>query len=577
MKTINNIYKIGSWLILSLMLMTACENDGDKIYLSSIEGSGFVVTENNVKLSKETSSRIVLSLAWTKDAFLAVSDPSMSSTATVSYSIQISTNPDFNVRSEIYEESVTGFSKAYTCAELNIIAKNLDIEPENETPLYFRIKSVTGANMDGPYSEVATVNVTSYLIDMSVGTILDKDKAETGRILVSPELNGIYTGFMGAAGWSNYYLLEGDGTIWGNDGVSGTAFLMSSENDDKKRWNFWFPGITGCYFTEVNTIKKQWSALLLQSLTVSGDIQAEMNFDRPNVKWTAVFNATAASTMNIKLSAAGKLYDYTTGDNDAAAKDAPFAFTQDGENIIRAEQAGDITVSVPKAGTYTLVVDLSNPQAWTCTAVSGSEEPEPVIQYLYLPGIDDGITNADWNFDHYLKLYDENELRYAGVINVNSKWGYSINTEKDNWTDRYNMDEGDAYAGKLRFKGEENNIPAPTAGVYLIETSMISFAYSLTAIGNQIYVSGLNDLWNFDIPLTATTTAGVYAGNITINSASKHGFTFQLKNGDWDRKFGGSGGKLYYRGENIKDDAGLTPGTYLMTVNIINETYSITQ
>ncbi|WP_029902491.1 DUF5114 domain-containing protein [Prevotella sp. 10(H)] len=577
MKAINNIYKIGTWLILSLMLMTACNDDGDKIYLSSIEGSDFVVTESNVKLSKENSTRVVLSLAWTKDAFLAVSDPSVSSTATVSYYIQISTNPDFNVKSEIYEESATGFSKAYSGAELNIIAKTLGLEPDNETPLYFRIKSVTGANMDGPYSEVATVNVTSYLIDMSVGTILDADKAETGRILVSPELNGIYTGFMGASGWYNYYLLEGDGTIWGNDGVSGAAFLMSSENDDDKRWNFWFPGITGCYFTEVNTIKKQWSALLLPTLTVSGDIQAEMNFDRPTVRWTAVFNATEASTMNIKLNAAGKLYDYTTGDSDAAAKDTPFAFSQDGENIIRAEQAGDITVSVPEAGTYTLVVDLSNPQAWTCTAVSGSEEPEPVIQYLYLPGIDDGITNADWNFDHYLKLYNENELKYAGVINVNSKWGYSINTEKDNWTDRYNMDEGDAYAGKLRFKGEENNIPAPTPGVYLIETSMISFEYSLTAIGNQIYVLGLHDVWQFNTPLTATATAGVYAGNITINSASPWGFAIHLKNGDWDRKFGGSGGKLYYRGENIKDDADLAPGTYLMTVDLINETYSITQ
>jgi len=352
---------------------------------------------------------------------------------------------------------------------------------------------------------------------------------------------------------------------------------MSSENDNDKRWNFWFPGISGCYFTEVNTVKKQWSALLLPSLTVSGDIQAEMTFDRPNVRWVTTFNATAASTMNIKLSTNGKLYDYTTGDSDDAAKDTPFAFAQDGENIIRAAQAGDITVSVPEAGTYTLVVDLNNPQAWTCTVVSGSEEPEPVTQYLYLPGIDNGITGGDWNFNHYLKIYDENELKYAGVFNINSIHGYSINPEKDNWSDRYNMDEGDAYAGKLRFKGEENNIPAPTPGVYLIETSMISFEYSLTAMGNQIYVLGLHDVWQFNTPLTATATAGVYTGNITINSASPWGFAIHLINGDWDRKFGGSDGKLYYCGENIKDDATLAAGTYLMTVDLINETYSITQ
>ncbi|MBB4038045.1 hypothetical protein GGR21_003972 [Dysgonomonas hofstadii] len=577
MKAINNIYKIFSWLLLSLMLMTACENDGDTMYLSSIEGSDFVVTESNVKLSKETSTAIVLSLAWTKNSFLSTSNPSMGTTATVSYYIQISTDADFKYRSDIYEESANDFSKAYTGAELNTIAKTLGIEPGNETPVYFRIRSVTGANMDGPYSKVETVNITSYLIDMSVGHVLDADKVDTGVTLYSPDTDGIYRGFMGASGWYNYYLLEGDGTLWGNDGVSGTAFLMSSENDSDKRWNFWFPGITGCYYTEVNTNTKQWSALLLPSLTVSGDINAEMTFDRPNVKWTAVFNATKATTLTVKLNTVGKQYDYSTGTDDAAAKDSPVTFAPDGQNIVLASQAGGITVTVPEAGTYTLVVDLSKPGAWTCTAVSGSEEPEPVIQYLYLPGIDDGITGGDWNFNHYMKLYNEDELSYAGVFNVNSKWGYSINIEKDNWDDKYTMAEGGtAYAGSLEFKGQ-NNIPAPTAGLYLIETSLVQFTYSLTSIGNQVYVLGLHDVWDFNTPLTATATAGVYEGPITINSASPWGFVIHLVNGDWDRKFGGSDGKLYYRGENIKDDASLAPGTYQLKVDIINETYSITQ
>lgn len=575
MKAINNIYKTFSWLFMLLMLMTACENDGDKIYLSSIESSDFVVTESNVKLSKETSTAIVLSLAWTKNSFLAVSDPSMSTAATVSYYIQISTTNDFS--SNVVETLDNNFSKAYTGAELNTIAKNLGLEPDNETPVYFRIKSVTGVNMDGPYSKTETVNITSYLIDMSVGYILDADKVDTGVILRSPEINGIYSGFMGASGWYNYFMLEGDGTIWGNDGVSGTAFLMSSENDNDKRWNFWFPGITGCYYTEVNTKTKQWSALLLPSLTVSGDVNAEMTFDRPNVKWTAVFNATTASTLKVKLNTVGKQYNYSTGTEDDAAINTPVAFAQEGQNIVLASQAGDVTVTVPEAGTYTLVVDLKNPGAWTCTVVSGSEEPEPVIQYLYLPGIDDGITGGEWNFDHYLKLYNEDELNYAGVFNVNSKWGYSINIEKDNWDDKYTMVEGGtAYAGSLEFKGQ-NNIAAPTAGIYLIEASMVQFTYSLTALSNQIYVLGLHDVWDFNTPLTATATPGVYEGPITINSASPWGFAIHLVNGDWDRKFGGSDGKLYYRGENIKDDASLAPGTYQLKVDLINETYSITQ
>jgi len=571
MKTIQ-IFKIFSWMLLSLILMASCENDGDKIYLTTPDADDFVITGSEVLLSPENSQKVVLSLAWNKSV-LGVSDPTVSATDVLTTSVQISTKSDFS--SNIAETTEEGFSKAYLGSELNSIAKNIGIEPGVETPVYFRLAVRTGSNM-GVYSEIKTVAVTSYLIDMSVGFILDADKVETGRTLSSPDEDGIYKGFMGASGWSNFFLLEGDGTIWGNDAVTGTPFILSSENDKDKRWNFWFPGITGCYFSEVNTIKKQWSALLLPALTVSGDITADMTFDRPNVRWTTVFKATAASTLKIKLNSAGKLYDYSTGTDDDAAKDSPVAFTQSGEYIALASQAGEISVTVPKAGDFTLIVDLSDPNAWICKVEEGAEEPEPVIEYLYLPGIDDGISGS-WTFDNYLKLYNEDELKYAGVFNINSLWGYTIHPEKDNWNDKYNMDEGDAYSGTLRFKGEENNIPAPTAGLYLMETSLIDFTYNLTAMGNQIYVLGLHDVWNFDIPLTLTATPGVYSGSITINSASPWGFAIHLKNGDWDRKFGGSAGKLYYRGNNITDDATLAPGTYQMTVDLINETYTITQ
>ena len=573
MNTINRTYKACVGFIILLIMMTACENDNDKIYLSSVEGSDFMATETDVVLSKETSTRIVLSLAWTKDAFLSVSNPNMGTAVQVSYYIQMSTSEDFS--SNVIEESITDYSKGYTGAELNIVAKNLQTTPDVATPVYFRIKSVTGPNMDGPYSKTLTVNITSYLIDMSVGFILDTEKKQADKILVSPLLNGIYTGFMGAAGWSNFYLLEGDGAIWGNDAITKAAFQLSSENDDTKRWNFWFPGSTGCYYTEVNTIKKVWSALYLPSIKVTGDIQANMTFDRPNVKWTATFTATAASTKLIKLNSDGKLYDYTTSTDDAAAKSTPFAFAQDGLNIVKADKATDIAVTVPAAGTYTLVVDLSKAGAWTCSVASGTEEPETVIEKLYLPGIDDKIS-GNWTFDNFLKLYDEPELKYAGVLNINSNFGYTINTEKDNWNDKYTMKENGSTAilGTLEYKGQKN-ITAPEAGVYLVEASLLNFTYKLTAMGNMVYVSGLNDTWGFDTPLTLTTTPGVYEGNVMIDKASGFGFRILLVNGDWNLKFGGAAGKLVYNGAEIKDDASLAAGTYKMKVDIIKETYSI--
>lgn len=568
MKTIG--IKTLFWAVISLVLMASCENDGDKIYLSSLEGDELIATESNIVLSKDNAGQTALSLAWTKNT-LAVSNPNMSAPDVISMYVQVSTQSDFS--SNVQQSEETNLWKSYTVAELNALAKNLGIEPDIDTPVYFRLSATTGNNIAPVYSNVVTVNITSYLIDMSVGFILDKDKADTGFTLASPDLNGIYIGFMGATGWYNFYLLEGDGTTWGNVGVDGSTFLLTSESS---MWNFWFPETSGCYYVEVNTVKKQWSALLVSQLSVSGDISADMKFDRPNVRWTYAFNSTSAQTLKIKLNGTGGLYDYTTGTTSGTVPiSKTVAFTQSGDNVLLADQSGDITLTTSEAGEYTLVVDLSNPKAWTCKVVKGSVEPVEVNPYIYLPGIDDGISGS-WTFNNYLSVYDEDNLAYAGVVNVNSLYGYGFYTEKDNWDDKYTLGEGNAEAGTLVLKGN-TNIPAPTAGLYLIETSIKKLTYTLTAIGSQVYISGLNDTWNFDVPLTATSTAGVFTGSITINAASSWGFYILVKNGDWDRKYGGSDGHLYYLGDNIKDDASLTPGTYQMTVNLINGTYSITQ
>ncbi len=564
--------KAFSAILALLILMTGCENDGDKILLSGLEGSELVATESKVVLAQETSSQLVLSLAWTSTT-LKVSNPGMSAPNILSTYIQVSTQSDFS--SNVTESLESSLSKAYTGSELNTVAKNMGVEADVPVTFYFRLKGTTGANMEPVYSNVVSVDVTSFKIDMSIGFILDSKMADTGRTLYSAKSDGVYTGFMGATGWYNYFMKEGDGTTWGNDGVDGTAFLMSSEEDADKRWNFWFPGVTGCYYTEVNTNKKLWSALLIPTLTVSGDISGEMTFDRPNVKWTTVFNATSAKTLKIKLQGTGKQYDYSTGADDTSTPiNTTIAFAQNGQNISLASTAGEISVTVPEAGEYSLVVDLSNPQAWTCEVVSGSTGPIEINPYVYLPGIDD-LTSGGWNFNTTLALYNEDELSYAGVANVNSEWGYGIYTEIDNWSSFYKLGSGDAYTGTL-LASSENNLPAPAAGLYLLDVSLKGLTYNLTNIGSSIYVVGLHDQWDFNTALTATATAGVYAGSVTINSASPWGFQIHVDS-SWNHYFGGSEGKLYYKGSNITDDASLAPGTYQVTVDLISRTYSITQ
>lgn len=549
------------------LLFAACEKDGDKIYLSGLEESDFMVTETDVILSKETSSEIVLSVAW-KNNTLVVSNPNMSAPNVFAAYVQLSTQEDF--ASHIIEVQGENESKAYTGAELNAMAKNLGLEPDVATPVYFRLRGSMGSNVESVYSEVKKVNITPYFLDMTVGNILNSKKEATGITLSSPDANGIYTGFIGATSWFNFYLEEGDGLLWGNDDVTGTPFVMTSA---ESRWNLWYPAPGGCYYTEINTVRKNWSATYLPALSVSGSIAGEMTFDRPNNRWYYVFDATSAGSATIQLSGQGDLYNVETGTEAPASNKVNIAFAQDGNNLTLASTAGQITVHVPATGECTLIIDLSDPKAWTCRIVSGSEEPEVVIEEIYLPGIDDGITGT-WSFDNMLKLYDEENKVYNGILNVNSKWGYQIAIENENWEEIYTQADGDAYAGTLVFQGSDNITP-PDPGLYFFNVSLKNLTFALTPIGNTIYVTGLDDDWSLDKELTATGTPGVYSGSITFAGASPWGFQIVL-NTSWSVTYGGADGKLVYGGNNnIKDDATLTPGTYTMTVDFINGTYSI--
>jgi len=364
MKTLNK-FKSFSLLLVALVIVTACEKDGEKIYLSELATNELIATTDKVLLSPENANQQVLSLSWTAQEALAVSNLDMKAPDVLTISMQVSAQQDFS--SNVIESVENNLSKSYSGSVLNAIAKNLGLAPDVASPIYFRLKSSVGNNIDPVYSNVLTVTVTPYFLDMSVGFILDSNKANTGVTLYSPASDGIYTGFVGASTWYNFYLKEGDGTVWGNIPINGQSFVLSSTSDS---WNCWFPEPAGCYYVNMDTKNKQWSALYLPILTVSGDISGDMTFDRPNMKWTYNFTATSTNPVTIKLSATGNLYNPSTG--DAASTPATFAFAQQGEAVVIAQLAGNITVSVPLAGDCTLTLDLSDPKAWTCNVVSSS-------------------------------------------------------------------------------------------------------------------------------------------------------------------------------------------------------------
>lgn len=553
--------KIFATIAAFLILVTACEKDGEIYKILGMGSPELMSSETSVKLTKETSGNNVLALTWNGSA-LNVSNESVNIPGSVPRQyIEVSASGEFTNSVKIVPQ---GNTYAFTGLALNTLGKTLGFVSDVSTPMYFRINSALGVNTKSYSSNVITVNVTCYSLDMTQGFILDKDKADTGFKLYSPNSNGEYQGFTGVTAWYNWFMLEGDGSVWGNLGVSSSEFMLS--NDQSSFWNFWYPGVGGCYYTTLDVNKKEWTATNIPSLSVTGDVTATMTFDRTAVKWF-VSITTTADNQKVKVSTvAAKQYTKATKTDDAAAITKSLGFVPQADSTLKIDwnsaSAGDITFK--KAGDYTLTFFLANPKAWTYQIKAGKTVVvEPISRNLYLPGVDDGIS-GEWTFNNYLKLLSETDSTFAGTVNVDSKWGYQMGLKSGDWDNVYKMGTAE---GTLKYKSGSNITP-PAKGLYFIQADLKHLTYSHTAVTSVSY-AGFNNNWTMNA-MTATPVAGVYAASVAINAPSEWGGKIYLNN-NWDLFYGGTGGALSYKANGITDDATLAAGTYDLIADLKND------
>ena len=352
-------------LLCALIALVSCDESGDKIYLDGFKASNLMASASDVKLSVDNSKDIVLSMAWQNPTLLSSDDTKPAGNGTLLTYLQASASEDFET---VKEYTVSNLSKAFVGTDLNAVAKDLGLTPGESAPLYFRIKSQMGANMDAAYSNVCQVNVTPYLIDMSYINILDKDKDNVLTHLYSPASDGIYTGYMNASAWFNFYGKENDGTVWGNSATDGTFAIDNTES----AWNFWFPGVAGIYYTVIDTKAKEWKATLLKTVKLNGE---DMTYDAPNYAWVKVVTTTADNSP-ITIAATGAEYSKATDTDDAAAVAKTLNYTLADGKMTDSDVAGSVNIS--KAGTYTITVKVGEKSELTYSIESGDNStPEP--------------------------------------------------------------------------------------------------------------------------------------------------------------------------------------------------------
>ena len=354
-------------LLCALTALVSCDESGDKIYLDGFKASDLMASASDVKLSVDNSKDVVLSLAWQNPTLFSSDETKPAGSGVLKTYLQASASENFTSEKEY---TVTDLSKAFTySADLNAAAKDLGLSPDVSSPLYFRIKSQMGANLDAAYSNVCQVKVTPYLIDMSYINILNEKKDQVLTKLYSPNSDGVYSGYMNASSWFHIWGKENDGTIWGNVGQDGHVYEM---DNTESAWNFWFPGQTGIYYTVVDTKAKEFKPTYIKAMQLNGE---EMTYDAPNYAWVKVITTTADNTP-INIVATGAEYSKATATDDAAAVVKTMNYTLADGKMTDAATAG--SVNIAKAGTYTITVKVGENSDLTYSIESGNQTaPEP--------------------------------------------------------------------------------------------------------------------------------------------------------------------------------------------------------
>lgn len=355
-------------LLCALTALVSCDESGDKIYLDGFKASDLMASASDVKLSVDNSKDVVLSLAWQNPTLLSSDETKPAGSGVLKTYLQVSASENFTSEKEY---TVTDLSKAFTGADLNAAAKDLGLTPDVSSPLYFRIKSQMGSNLDAAYSNVCQVKVTPYLIDMSYINILDKGKDQVLTYLYSPNSDGVYSGYMNVSSWLNCWGKENDGTFWGNIQTGDKPYAVL--DNAQSACNIWFPEPAGIYYTVLDTKseEKLFHATLIKSMKVNGE---EMKYDGPNYAWVKVIETTADNTP-ISIVADGAEYNKSTGDKGTHIAKTMNYTLADGK-MTDSESAG--SVNIAKAGTYTITVKVGEHSQLEYTIVEGDQTaPEP--------------------------------------------------------------------------------------------------------------------------------------------------------------------------------------------------------
>ncbi|AYD48832.1 SusE domain-containing protein [Arachidicoccus soli] len=226
-----------------------------------------------------------------------------------------------------------------------------------------------------------------------------------------------------------------------------------------------------------------------------------------------------------------------------------------------------------------------------------SQKPIPVItppDSLYIVG---DATAGGWNNpvptpSQKFTQIDQYGNVFAAVVPLIGGKSFVFLPVNGSWSHKYGGNA--AGSGTLLVDGAvpSSNTPGPTvSGLYEIVVDFVKGTYTVTPVTTNpipanLYIVGDATAggWTNPVPLPSQQFTQVSNGEfqITLSLSSTGSYLFLPVNGDWSNKYGGSsaaGGTLLYDGAvpSSNTPAPSVSGNYLIDVNILASTYSVTK
>lgn len=144
------------------LFLTGCGNDMEPVYLLPQDSITLGGASQSVVLSEETPEALALTVYWSGDGRLQLSDDNLQAPVNADeLTVELADNSRFDRQTDVAVEKGK-FVRQFFSEELNRLLTDMGYAPGISTPLWIRVRSTLAPNMPARYSNALRVDVTPY-------------------------------------------------------------------------------------------------------------------------------------------------------------------------------------------------------------------------------------------------------------------------------------------------------------------------------------------------------------------------------------------------------------------------------